>query len=738
MKLRSVIAGLTIMLCWFGQLAAASLPPAPPPAQQPLTEGLRHLQERQWAEALPVLRQAYTPPYRQHLPPLWQQRLPFLLGYLYFRTGDDNKATLHLERARESFPTLRDYSLWYLAQALLRLNRLTPARAALQWLLDAYPESVHRSEALFAAAEVNQRLGDLPRAANLFVDYQRDYPDGAHRGKVLLRLGMVYRDMGQPGAALQTWRALWLEFPEDPAAEAVPKLERTLGASFTVPPVAVADLYRRAERLFRLHRHREALDAFEIARAAAPDHMLTPDTLYQIGMAQYHARHNAAAAETFQQLYDRAPQGVWAPAAILMQGRLVLRMGKDDAFLELARTLMARFPSSKEAEEVGYLVGHFHRNRGRMAEAMQAFQQVIERGRQSEFADDAWWYLGWLQYGAGEYERAAHTWGRLLNAFPTSALVSDTLYWQGRAFERAGQQGEARSRFERLRTAYPQTYHGYLATARLTGQTPWPWEATGDGAAQDGLSRPVAPPDIASDPGSDVHARRGSELWAMRLFGEAGEEFQAAAVDGARGARFPVYAALAYHWAGEHNRAMQLLRRHGRVLLRHAVGISGMEMQEITYPLGALRRLEPSELDGIDPLFIGALIMAESDWNPRAFSRVGARGLMQLMPATGERLAQSTGIVLASDDQLFDPPLNLKLGVAYLRQLVRHFNGLLPLALASYNAGEEEVSKWWAMRGDADVEEFIANMPFRETRRYVQRVLVYYAEYQRIYRGKPG
>jgi soluble lytic murein transglycosylase len=224
----------------------------------------------------------------------------------------------------------------------------------------------------------------------------------------------------------------------------------------------------------------------------------------------------------------------------------------------------------------------------------------------------------------------------------------------------------------------------------------------------------------------------------MRLFAEAAAEFQAVPPAGSEGIQSQLYAALAYHWAGEHNRAMGLLRRHGKALLLQNVGLSKADLEEMTYPLLTLRRLEAASLDGLDPLFISALIMAESAWNPRAFSPVGARGLMQLMPDTGRRLAQSTGVALVSDEQLFDPPLNLKLGIAYVRQLLHHFDGLLPLAMASYNAGEEEVGKWWAKRGAADIEEFIANMPFRETRRYVQRVLVYYAEYQRIYRGSQG
>jgi soluble lytic murein transglycosylase len=224
----------------------------------------------------------------------------------------------------------------------------------------------------------------------------------------------------------------------------------------------------------------------------------------------------------------------------------------------------------------------------------------------------------------------------------------------------------------------------------------------------------------------------------MRLFASAAEELEAVPAQGTNGLLWQWRAAQAFHWAGEHHRAMRILRHHGRTSLSQTAGLSAADLQEMSYPLGALQRLESSSFDGLDPLFVGALIMAESDWNPRAFSRVGARGLMQLMPDTGRRLAESLGVTVASDDQLFDPTLNLRLGVAYLGELRRRFEGRLPLVLASYNAGEDEVSKWWARRAGDDIEEFIANIPFRETRRYVQRVYVYYAEYQRIYRGVPG
>jgi soluble lytic murein transglycosylase len=730
-----LMIALVLFLALGGDCLARASQPAQPSVDVVLAEALRRVQSGQFSDALQPLRQLNTPSLRNQLNPVWQRRLPFLLGYASSQIGDYGKATLHFERAREIYPDLQDYTLWYLGEGLFRLERFEPARVAYQWLLDAFPDSLHRAEALFRLAETQARLGSLRQAAELYTRYRQEYREGPRRGEVVIRFGLMQRDMGNPAAALREWRELWIESPEDPAAAEVPTLEKTLPPTFVIPPVGADDLYRRAQRLGRLNRHREALRAFELAQAAYPNAPLPVETRYQIGQAQYHARDNAAAVQTFQSVFAAAPDGPLAADALLMQSRLHLRMEADESFLGTARLLTERFPTTKQAYEVSYVRGHFYRNRGRTSEALRAFQQIIERGRSSDYADDAWWYVGWLHYGSGDYDLAAQTWSKLLAAFPSSALAADTLYWQGRAFERAGRPADARARYERLRISHRGTYYGHLAAARIQDRPPWTWEAKRlNGSTRQANASPLIPETLPVN-SVNAHAARGGELWAMRLFADAGKELEAVPAGGADSLLWQWRAAQAYHWAGEHHRAMRIVRRQAKTALFQDVGFSPADIQEMTYPLGALERLDSSTFGGLDPLFVGALIMAESEWNPRALSRVGARGLMQLMPDTGRRLAKSLGVTVASDEAFFDATLNLRLGVAYLGELSQRFDGKLPLVLASYNAGEDEVSKWWSRRTGDDIEEFIANIPFRETRRYVQRVYVYYTEYQRIYRG---
>jgi soluble lytic murein transglycosylase-like protein len=108
---------------------------------------------------------------------------------------------------------------------------------------------------------------------------------------------------------------------------------------------------------------------------------------------------------------------------------------------------------------------------------------------------------------------------------------------------------------------------------------------------------------------------------------------------------------------------------------------------------------------GIDPALVHAVVEAESNYRPGARSHVGARGLMQVMPATGRDLG------VRSASLLFDPQHNLEAGVKYLKVLLHRFNGDLPTAIAAYNAGPGAVSRYAGIP------------PYPETQNYVRKVL---------------
>jgi len=161
-------------------------------------------------------------------------------------------------------------------------------------------------------------------------------------------------------------------------------------------------------------------------------------------------------------------------------------------------------------------------------------------------------------------------------------------------------------------------------------------------------------------------------------------------------------------------------------------------VKELTLPLRHedVIRQQASE-KGLDPALIAGVIFAESKFSDRT-SSAGAKGLMQILPGTAEFIAHRSGGTRFSTDDLADPDVNIRYGSYYLRYLLDRHGGSEVLALAAYNAGETNVARWVA-RARADGREFrVEDIPFPETRAYVQRVLGARDDYRREYAGELG
>lgn len=141
-----------------------------------------------------------------------------------------------------------------------------------------------------------------------------------------------------------------------------------------------------------------------------------------------------------------------------------------------------------------------------------------------------------------------------------------------------------------------------------------------------------------------------------------------------------------------------------------------------------------AEKDGVDPLLILAIMKAESSFRHDAVSRVGARGLVQVMPSTASKVAALAGMEEFRVDDLTSPGPNLAVGSWYLGRLLERFGpGAYPLAVGSYNGGPHNIGRWLRPKEGIDFEDFVEEIPFDETRRYVKKVVRYYGRYVAIY-----
>lgn len=146
----------------------------------------------------------------------------------------------------------------------------------------------------------------------------------------------------------------------------------------------------------------------------------------------------------------------------------------------------------------------------------------------------------------------------------------------------------------------------------------------------------------------------------------------------------------------------------------------------------------------VDPLFIAAIIRVESNYKPEMLSKKGAIGLMQIMPDTAQWIVEQAEFSHLTKDRLNNPDVNIEVGSWYIHSLTSEFRSLLQqgskmdriaIIAASYNAGPGNVAKWvsesvWNGKFDS-----LNQIPFGETRHYVQRIVYYYKKYERYYSG---
>ena len=133
----------------------------------------------------------------------------------------------------------------------------------------------------------------------------------------------------------------------------------------------------------------------------------------------------------------------------------------------------------------------------------------------------------------------------------------------------------------------------------------------------------------------------------------------------------------------------------------------------------------------VDKYLIYACIKAESNFNEKAESKKGAKGLMQLMDSTGQEIAKGLNMTIDNDD-LFEPEINIKLGTKYVSRMLQKYENT-ELALAAYNAGSGNVDSWinsGKIKADGSDAE---NIPFKETNNYVRKILKDYRIYKELY-----
>jgi soluble lytic murein transglycosylase len=512
------------------------------------------------------------------------------------------------------------------------------------------------------------------------------------------RMADMLARQGRGAEAAEILRRGWVEAPGDAAAEAL-YLDRNPGA-------LTPDL------------HWTRFDRTALLRQGAPDRLVP----LLDGRRQATALARLAYAGDAPEA-DAAPQNAEAARGDLgltyERARWLRRRERDAeaATAWVAAPRPAEEPTAEVARALWAERQILARKLLRLGEPRPAYRVAAGHGlaMPGEPRQEAEFLAGFIALRRLEDAAAAERHFARVMEYSRSVITrARGLYWQGRAAEAQGAGGRARERYAAA-AGYPLAFYGQLAALAL-GE---------DGAALSAriAAAPAPPPTAAQAEALEAHELTRTVL-ALAEIGEdrRARQFLLRLEDLAMDPAERLLVARLAQRTGRPDHPVWVVRRAGaRGLMAVAEGWPA--------PFAT-----PDDL--LEPALVNAVTRQESNFDPEAVSSANARGLMQLLPSTAQLTARRLGVRHQTAMLTADPAHNMRLGAAYLSDLLTRYGGALPLAAAGYNAGPGRVDEWLGTYGDPRggsapaMLDWMEGIPFAETRNYVQRVIENVAVYR--------
>jgi soluble lytic murein transglycosylase len=651
------------------------------------------------------------------------------LGY-YDLTRDKPDLAIGWLRKATGDKDLREYVQYWQAQASLALGQKDEGLEQLQSFRRDFPDSVMTEQAVTALVQTAQAIGknEIALAA---LD---GYPNMNGKPALLLLRAQAREKLAaakgeKPLSAAADYLDLYYRFPLNDEAKAagqkIPSLQGALGDQFPGTPLQTQ--IARAEAFYVAKRWHDARSEFA---GLLPKLSGTDRERADLRVAQCDAQSgNGAEQLAAVQLTDPELDA----ERIFAISQEYRSQNLEPHMLDQIDQLVKRHPQSPWVEDGLFATGNYYwvnLDRDRAAEFYRRTLELFPDGKNSQQAS---WRVAWTAYLERKPE-AADMLEAYVRSFPTSNYVQDALYWLGRAYERAGNLALSRSFYRAGATRFPLTYFGAKSAARLFPEP--------DGIGLDPVLPaqflsviPPAPPLPAVDQPltakAKEHEARARALSDIAFDASAELEYRAAYA-ASRVPRLLIDAAGAAIAAGHYGVGISAMRQAFPQLEARRLPDIPNEAWRTAFPLPYESNLRSAAaVNNLDPMFMAGLIRQESAFESNAVSRVGAMGLMQVMPGTASKLARQLRIRYARAS-LTDPGYNLKLGARYLADLLQLF-GTREAVLAAYNAGEDRVVQWTAGQNYLETAEFVESIPFTETRDYVQIVIRNADVYRQVY-----
>jgi len=679
----------------------------------------------------------------------------YLVGRAWLEAGKPQYAVLPLRQAARSYTVLQDYALFHLGEAYLQLGRGASAVESFERLLVDYPDSVLTVKTRLRLADSLAADQQWERAIETYTKVMEAGGSGVGRPDLMEKIAAAQESAGDAPSAVDMYMKLWRDYPASAASRTAATRMDALAAAGVLVPSRTSSAVRwwRALAMSEAGKPGEAL--IEIDKLVAAKAKLPPDWRVRRSLVLFKKRDYTSARAELEKAVTVLPVGPNRAEAMFWLARSQSRLSDYAAAQATYVKLRKQYPETKWAREGLFKQGLMALEDKDLGASAAYFDAYAKQYPTAADADEALWYTGWSQFRAKKYVACEASFKRLMTRYPRSSLVQRGLYWIGRSQIAAGKKDIGLATLASLAQEDTLTYYGLLASGALLEngmeppppivETPIPLEEPVDSGneapeASEPTAAPADPADIVdvepvTPPGYRFHVTRAKALVRLGFHQEASLELTAARQAAATRIHKLELARLALEAEYFHG-AMNIARTSFGDELDSNDPSS--EIYRLAYPKAYGRFVTSyAEQYKYKPAMLWAIMREESTFRPEVVSPVGAIGLLQIMPYTGQEIADGLGVKGFTAERLYDPEINIGFSAWYVRKLLSKYGGNEALAIGSYNAGPDAMDRWLKVRGDLALDEFVEEIPYTETRRYVKRVLMSYGIYEALYGSGP-
>ncbi|MBK8466133.1 MAG: transglycosylase SLT domain-containing protein [Chloracidobacterium sp.] len=625
---------------------------------------------------------------------------------------------------------LADHALWLRGQALQKAGNHADAAKAFETLIRNFPDFIRVRDAKLAwatSAISASRAIDIPP---FLIDLTEKNDADA-----LLLTAKAFEAQGLQADAIKYYRRTYFFAAGSTAAKEAETKLTSLAQPLT--PQTSDEQLARAEKLFNAKSFADAASAYSDLAANFPA-AATPQTRLKRLTALANSGKMPDALTALNSLPESSKEREEA------HRQLVLGYAKAKMWPQARSTadeMKQRFPYGTLVAKTFIDAGFAARDAKNRTDEAYFLNRAVAAFPNAVEVAQAQFETAWMQHENKNFALSSQMFIDHLARYADKDTASrgKAGYWAARDSERSGKINEACALYDAVIYRYSANWYGYLAFGRLTtlkNQGNCRTNTAVDPTVTKAIAN-LKTVTVAAETAIEKEVARtekSEELSTIGLFDWAIDELQEAKKTAEKSPKINLALAKHYRLKGDNVNALLALAKSYPDYAQMFPEEMGREEWEVFYPLLNWAEIKywASERQ-LDPYQVAGLIRQESVFNPQARSHANAFGLMQLLVPTAQSMAKKyvSKTSMVTSDSLYQPPLNIELGTAYMKDQLAKFGRIEYMAVA-YNAGPGRVPQWRATL-PAEMDEFVEAIPFKETKGYVQGVIRNSAQYRRLY-----